>query len=62
MLRGLGLSHAPNRVPVVLVVVVGIQTTIVVVQVVRVVSIVGCRRPPVPVRAAVVERGIVVVA
>ena len=58
----LGLSHAPNREPIALAAVADSQATIVVVQAVREVSIVGRRRPPVRVRAAAVERGIVVAA
>ena len=66
MLRGHELratADAPNWVPVVAIVVVGIQGAIVVVQVVTVVAIarVRGRRPPVSVGTGIVEAAIVVV-
>ena len=58
--QALARAYAPYIVPVVLVVVVGIQAATIVVQVVLVVAIVRSRRPPVPV-VSIVERAIVVV-
>ena len=58
----LARADTPHREPVVLVVVVGIQATTVVVQVVLVVAIVRGSRPPVAVGTGIVERAIVVVA
>ena len=55
------LAHATDEEPVVLVVVVGIQATIVVVQVVLIGCIVGRSGPPVRVRRSILERTIVVV-
>ena len=57
----LARADTPHREPVVLVVVVGIQATTIVVQVVLVVAIVRGSRPPVAVGASIVERAIVVV-
>jgi len=57
----LARTDTPYVVPVVPVVVVGIQATTIVVQVVPIRGIVRGRRPPVPV-AGIVERAIVVVS
>ena len=59
--KALTRADTPHGVPVVLVVVVGIQATTIVVQVVLVVAIVRGSRPPVAVGASIVERAIVVV-
>ena len=58
----LGLRYAADGVPVVLIVVVDIGVATIEVQVVRVVTIVGGRRPVVAVGATIVELAIVVVA
>ena|GEM_PF-3394622 len=60
--KGLRLSYAADREPVPLIVVVNIGIATIEVQVVRVRRAIGSRRPVVPVRAAIVERAIVVVA
>ena len=55
------IKYTPNIEPVPLIEVVGLQTTIAVVQAVLIGSTVGCRRPPGPERGSIAERAIGVV-